>query len=426
MTQQTGTDLANLSGYSDTRDLLATRFQRGTGRQVYVIALPLHLVPSSLPRPNPDEPFEGNRTVKAKHAREFAEYWRSNEKWACPPIMLDTVANLVFEAKYSTQGVEVGILKLPHNSDGILDILDGQHRILGWSYAVEDVRRELKTWRASALENTELGNDIGLQQANEKVLELEALESRMTNEYVTMELMTGVSIKDHKQAFADISNNALGITKSKTVEFDSSSILNRLTRDLAASHPLLQDRVDFEVDRVLGQNTNILSARNVSDILRTAMLGLGGRMTKPREKTYARYETQLETFAATFFDTLSSAFEDLELVELGEIEVAELRKRSMVTSPTMLRVFAGAFHNVAVEMRDDVPTIRTDKLAEIEEFFKTLSPHMGGPVRTGNAWMTTGAFREEGGMAPQSSSQAFKDLTAEVTAWANGTKELPF
>src|SRR6478609_7869176 len=98
MTQST--KLENLSGYQDTRDLLVTRYNRGHGRSIFVIALPLHLIPSHLPKPDPEEPFPGNRTVDLPHARKFAHYWMSREDWACPPILLDTNAKLKFEVLY--------------------------------------------------------------------------------------------------------------------------------------------------------------------------------------------------------------------------------------------------------------------------------------------------------------------------------------
>ena len=51
-----------LSGYDDRKELLAQRYNRA-GKSLFVIALPLHLIPTHMPIPDPSKPFEGNRTA---------------------------------------------------------------------------------------------------------------------------------------------------------------------------------------------------------------------------------------------------------------------------------------------------------------------------------------------------------------------------
>src|SRR4051812_50038794 len=107
------TPLENLSGYSDTRDLLATRYNRGATRSILNIALPLHLIPSHLPKPDPDEPFEGNRRVDLAHARKFARYWRGDKNRTAPPPLLDTKAEIALQAELSPPGRDPGGLSPP-------------------------------------------------------------------------------------------------------------------------------------------------------------------------------------------------------------------------------------------------------------------------------------------------------------------------
>ena len=64
-----------LSGYDDRKQLLAQRFTRD-GKSLFVVALPIHLVATHLPVPDPNQPFEGNRRVNETHATKFGEYWR--------------------------------------------------------------------------------------------------------------------------------------------------------------------------------------------------------------------------------------------------------------------------------------------------------------------------------------------------------------
>lgn len=418
------TVLENLSGYHDTRDLLVTRYHRGKGRSIFAIALPLHLIPSHLPKPDPDKPFEGNRTVDLLHAKKFAKYWMEREDWTCPPILLDTNANLTFKVLYEAGGVQVGVLSLPHNSVGTLDILDGQHRVLGWYLVLDEIAGNLKKTREQLVQAQRDGDQVAVEVWREKTARLEALEARLKNEYVTMELVGGVTLQEHKQAFADITNNARGITKSKTVEFDSVSVINRVTRSICDDHDFLKDRVDFERDRVAGKNENFVSAKNVADLVRHVALGIKGRMNPRREAAFK--DELLATLTGEYIDTLVESFPLLQDLAEGDTSPEVLRKTSLLASPTILRVLAGVFHNLAIELDDDIPKLRDGGLAAARSFFETLAPHMDAPVLDGNPWMETGVFPEEGGMAPGSRTQELISLTDTMTGWAIGKQAMPF
>ena len=177
----------SLSGYDDRKELLAQRYNRA-GKSLFVIALPLHLIPTHMPIPDPAKPFEGNRTVNVRHATEFAAYWRQNQKWATPPLLLDTTFPLAkdFEPRFETGGVEFGVVRLPHNSAVELQILDGQHRILGWKIAADQVSDELRKGRESHLRATEQGDPISIQTWSSNLESLGRLQERLRREYVTV------------------------------------------------------------------------------------------------------------------------------------------------------------------------------------------------------------------------------------------------
>ncbi len=188
--------------------------------------------------------------------------------------------------------------------------------------------------------------------------------------------------------------NARGISKSKTVEFASTSVINRVTREISDENELLADRVDFEVDRVAGsKNVNFVSARNVSDIVRTATLGIKGRMTKPRERVYK--DQQVYAIADSYFDTLVAS-PPARRAFLGDAEPQDLRGTSLLASPTVLRVLARVFHNLAVDMEGDMPTLLPLGRGTAEAFFESLAPLMTAPVLPGSPWMSTGVFPDEG------------------------------
>ena len=176
------TDAANLSlsGYDDRKELLAQRYTRAS-KSLFVIALPLHLVPTHLPVPDPEEPFEGNRRVNLTHAARFGEYWRENERWAAPPLLLDTMAPLSreFDPKFTAGGVEFGVLRLPHNSAGELEILDGQHRVLG-SNSGSRIVAELKKAREGYQQAKSNEDSIGLGHYKKLIDRLQVDQDRTT------------------------------------------------------------------------------------------------------------------------------------------------------------------------------------------------------------------------------------------------------
>lgn len=275
-----------LSGYSNEKKILAQRFRRG-GKWVYTIALPLNLVPSHLPVPDPDNKLPGNRRVERRRAEKFGEYWRKKDKRVAPPLLLDTTYPLSsadnFEVLYEVGGVEVGVLRLPHNMAAEVEILDGQHRTLGWAIALQDIADETKRARTSLLGSREAGDEIGIATWQSKVDGLAIEQKRFEQEYASLEIMEGVTEEDHKQLFTDIAVNARGITKSITTSFDRRSKLNRVAMDVAESIDILDGRVDFEKDRVTGKNENFISASNLVDIVRHVAVGIDGRMTVGRE-----------------------------------------------------------------------------------------------------------------------------------------------
>ena len=226
------TESFTLSGYDDSRELLAQRYHRA-GKSLFVVALPIHLIPTHMPIPDPDEAFEGNRTVNAARAVAFGQYWRENVKWATPPLLLDTTYPLSedFELKATVAGVDFGVLRLPYNSETELLILDGQHRILGWTLVARKVSEELRRARDRLLTAETSASTSELEAARSAVEELRAVQIRLRSEYVTVEILEGVTLEDHKQYFHDIATNAKGITKSITASFDQRNAVNRVAID---------------------------------------------------------------------------------------------------------------------------------------------------------------------------------------------------
>jgi len=410
-------NFSELSGYEASKKLMAQRYNLG-GKSVFTVSLPLHLVGAHLPIPNPEEPFDGNRRVNVTHARKFGEYWRNSERCVTPPLLFDTTWPLSgdFDPKFEAGGVEFGTLSLPHNSSTVLEILDGQHRILGWHMIAQTMTREYKdaAERLSTAKSAGEEESAKLWQDKMKVVKTEL--ARLENEYVTLQVVEGLTLAEHKQVFADIANNAKGITKSVTVGFDQRSILNQTTMDTIDSVRLLQGHTDLEVDRVSGSNDNILSARNVSDIVKHALVGIDGRMTKQRESVWK--PSAIQDVVDQFFYVLTNSFPQLQEVAEDELHPADLREKSLLASPTVLRCLAGAFHDVAVE--EDLgssPHVVPKNRKKVELLFQKLAPTMGLPIS--DEWFDTGFFPDKTSRAPSSRAQDLKGLTSLIASWAS-------
>ncbi|WP_425954502.1 DNA sulfur modification protein DndB [Xylanimonas sp. McL0601] len=410
-----------LSGYNNERELLAQRYRRG-GKWVYSIALPLPLVPSHLPVPDPEVKLPGNRRVEKRRAEKFGTYWREKDKRVAPPLLLDTTYPLSdhYDVRFEVAGVQVGVLKVPHNFAAEVEILDGQHRTLGWAYALQEIADELKHARTCLLGSKAAEDVIGIQTWQAKVDALTAEQERFANEYLSLELMEGVTEDDHKQLFTDIAVNARGITKSITTSFDRRNKLNRVAMDVAESIELLDGRVDFEKDRVTGKNENFISASNLVDIVHHVAVGIGGRMTVGREDRMK--DGAIADMVELFFKALTDSFDEMkELAE--ETGPVELRAKSLLGSVTILRVLAGAYHTLAVDISDDSKPRVTEKGdRKARDLFASLNGHMGFPIEAG--WFDTGYFDDESSKAPSSRAQHLKSLSADIAVWAD--EGIPF
>lgn len=406
----------SLSGYDDRKELLAQRYHRA-GKSLFVIALPIHLISSHMPIPDPDEPFEGNRTVSTSRAAAFGEYWRQNVKWATPPLLLDTLVPLSddFTPRSTVSGVDFGIIRLPHNSSSDLQILDGQHRILGWTIAARKIGEELKRAREKAVRAGDRGDAGALEMARREIARLTAEQERLRSEYVTVEILEGVTLDDHKQYFHDIATNAKGITKSLTASFDRRSPVNRVAMDVAEQHPLLVDRVDFETDTVRGRNDNWISGKNLTDIVSALTIGSGASMTVRRKRLLK--DEAVGTVVISFLDALLDELPVLRRMVDGELDTVRLRETSLLGSPTILRGFAGAYHEVAVDASvEGSPQVIPSGHARMKKLFSLLADEMGLPINDG--WYATGLFPNRDSAAPGSKTQELRELAKLITRWA--------
>jgi DGQHR domain-containing protein len=419
---------ATFSGHGDLQ-YMAIRRQMG-GRWVYHLDLSIPELFQIVEPPTVGQPQEDNREVSAARCKAFARYLDENEKWGSPSLMLrcpeGTVRFEVLETQLPQQGIQIGRLAIPPSRKMSVRILDGQHRIGGtynWAAMcnkqVSDAQEHLQ--RAKNIGETHQINQA--QQAYDKAL---GKVDRLEKTYFGIDLIEVNDTAEAKQVFADIANNAKGMTKSLTTGFDNTKVVNRATNNLVEEnpHPLLAGRVDWNKDRLAGKNEHLLSAKAVADVIRSTYVGVGGRVSRNLE--FRKEDDIVQKGARRFFDVMMRAFPHLE-----DVEAPELRKSSLLGSSTMWRAFAGAWYlltKTTSATGEQVTPHKTDD--EVVEFFASLAPYLGVPIRSGNPWLTTGDFpkpkRGSTVIAPEARTQNLRNLSDKICLWAIHPEESPF
>jgi hypothetical protein len=392
----------SLSGYDTEDRYYATRFVQGD-RVVYSLELALDVAAASLPRPDPNHPMPGNRRVNESHARRFGTYVRDNPNWVSPALLLRAPDIIKFEKQNSIGATQFGVLSLPRLARTDLRILDGQHRILGLNYAIEDLARDLEEQRSLLSAAKRQDTPELVQRYEARIAELEELRQRFHNEAVAIQILIEDDVRRAEQMFVDIADNALGITSAIRARFDDRKVVNRCL-DEVLNHALLKGRVDMEQDRIGAQSPYLLGAKHVTDMIRTLEVGLGGRIGRRLEAELN--EAALVEQTNDFLDVLTESFPDLAAVADGQLKPTELRRRSLLGSTTMLRILAGAHRTLRSEFTD----------GEIIERFSVLSPIMALPVEPGSPWLATQSF-SVGASAPMARNGNMIAVATQIVKW---------
>jgi hypothetical protein len=419
--------MTKLSGYAETKQYAAQQTTRA-GKTVYTITMPLSVVPVHLPVPDPVKPYEFNRQVDKGRAQKFADYWEANpDSWAVPPLLLDATNSYQFDPTFPVgDGLSLGVLNLPDHSRDQLRILDGQHRILGWSL----VRRSLID-RESKLTETlqKMGQNgatkLELQVVQKKLDSVRASLKRLGSEQVTVEIITGVSLADHKTYFVTIADNAKGINKAERVRLDENTKVNKVAKKLAVTHPLLTDNVDPRRVSVPKTSKDLVSLANVADIVRHCSVGIAGKMSLGREVWMP--ETKIEEIATHFFDAVQQSVPVMSKLAGKTVDAKNLRATYLWGSVTILRTLAGAYFALAVALTDGTETLSWSPqghqkfirlLKSLTDDVMTITSTARNGERLSPKWIATGLV-PAGSIAPLSRAQDLKALSSLFLAWAN-------
>lgn len=402
----------------------ATRYRQG-GRDMFHMSVSLAELPRIVvKRPDPDHPIEGNRRVEAKRAQKFADYLVNSSEWVSPAIIVRAPSgDVTFDPAHAfPDGTAWGVLKIPLDVLSEILLLDGQHRTLGAFLAIDEVNRSIRAKVDAIDAATSNGNDEIIPELKGSLAALRARRERFTQEHISVDVVITTTDRA-KQMFADINNNAKGVNPDYTTILDQRSVINRIAVQLMDEHPLLIDRVEHgQSTRMSTNNPNLIGAKAVSDIVRTVLLGISGRVGARKEEEISQKQSDSMKEVSTFLDVLVAGFEDLQAVIDGAIEPVDLRSegsenRSMIGSATMLRAIAGAYYELTLLPEGGAAPLLNR--AEVEEFFRELAPRLREiPIDENNRfWLQTEAFIP-GTSAPQARQGTLNALVRSLVTWA--------
>jgi hypothetical protein len=397
-----------VTGYDPDISFYATRYKQG-GRTVFSLDLSLTQVAELLPAPSAANPTEGNRRVNEAHARAFGTYVREEDNWVAPALVLRAPDIFAFTERESVAGTQFGVISFPRLASTDLRILDGQHRILGIHLAIQGIAADLEKARAQLAAVKRNGAEpAAIDRFSHEIAALNAQRERFGRDRTTIQVFIEDDQVAYQQMFFDIADNALGITGSVRVRFDSRKVVNR-SLDEVMQHVLLKDRVDREQDRMGPSNPNLMGAKHVADIVRTLAVGIEGRIGKRLEDEIS--EGALVEKSNNFLDVLLAGFPAFEAVVEGELTPAELR-RSLLGSTVMQRILAGVYKELIDE--------RGFEDEDVIDFFSQLAPHMAGAVAEDSIWIrkVPGDLFTVGATGPRSRYQDLKTLRNTMLDWA--------
>lgn len=396
------------TGYDPYEHFFASKYQQG-GRTVYALDFSVRELVTFLPKPDPDKPLDTSATqrrIVPAHARGFAEYVATDPAWVSPALLLRAPAIFKYEpapAGTVTDTTSFGKLSVPKDARSEIEILDGQHRTLGFHLAWEGLNKRISDARVQVANAKQLEDPTLVAHTEKQLSKATQRRDQLAAERVSVQIIIVETPEVARRVFVDINDNAKGITGAVKSRFDDRKVISRALNRVLESNGLLEGRVDLEQDRVSGSSKYLLGAKHVADILRALTVG-NGRVAKRTEAEAD--DLQIARSFDDFTSALETAFPLLADVEAGQITPSELRKEHLIGSNVILRAFAVAWWDLR---KEDWST------SEITQAFARFDAYMSAPVYADgtDTWYRTGLFapRLEGTSSPTSRAQDFRALS---------------
>lgn len=396
------------TGYDEYESYWAIEYHQG-GRQTFEVNLPLSSVPRFVAAPDPNRPVEGNRRVDVRHAANIAQYICDRDDGLIPTIVLRCPSRTMeFEPNDDVRAggaVRFGTLRIPKSKAQDLHIVDGQHRVLGLEMATKDLSDRRLKLKSDIAEAQDGQNMILVEQYRKELAMVEEKFARIARERVTLQIIVVDSVKEFKQIFVDVNDNAKGVKASVVIRFDSTNPTYQATVKLA-DHRLFANRVETEKNIVGDNSDQLVSLANISQFVRAASFGISGRISRAREKELRKDNGPLVKAATDAIDRMLLAFPLLESVASGTVAPADARRKSPLARANTMRVLIAAdwaLRELGVQE------------AQIQWQLSGLADELAGPFSKGNRLhQASGNAFPLDAMAPGSRNQDLKDAVATI------------
>ncbi len=419
------------------------------GHPTFIAAIPFKLLFEIVEPIQPGTALSYNRKVEPKRMEEIGKYFLEQPDWMFPPILLDTEEPLDFEplrgqqfegSGYRIEGVW---LKIP-SPRKILKILDGQHRFMGNYLKWEQKWQELSRAKARRLDAI---NDGDEERVNKETIDIESLQNQVDKyerETLTVEIITQVSESLHKKWFTTVAEKAEGIGYSARTRLDEISVTSVVSNNLAEIYEMFlkkNGKPNIEVHQNLARRAGeeVYSLANIRDWTKNVAFGTTDKATLKRESDLN--SNNLYEIVEEFLDILKQNFKIFQQLEKHLLTGSELRKESLLSSPTIIRALAGAYHEICISKVETGNSIilesKADAKLKFQKMLKELEPYLAyksvnkkldvhenwrkiGSTSSGGSAKDT-VFRSSG-IAPQSGFQERQVLTDLFIAWTESGK----
>ena len=323
----------------------AQRFVQG-GRYVYSFVLDLPTMDQYLPtrvEAQITQAEDANRPLTLAHARKIQDYLEKQEQWLSGTLLLGIDPKQIeFQSWQDPDSRAVVAGELRVYDTKALKMFDGQHR----RYAFSEVLKFLR----------------GDSQRRDR---LNALEG----DSVPIMLYEESRINALRQMFADASKTR-NIERNTVAVFDRRNAFNVAASELLDISDFLSDRVELSNSTVARNSPNIISINQLSSALKVLDVGLKGRVSKERNEEHLANVGELVDrcwlWSDEFLPAARQEYDDLLAGEIDDAEIPQMRSKTMAFSATVIRIFAGCYHEWLKDSEDWKPLSDYIRAASME------------------------------------------------------------
>ena len=339
------------------------RFNQGH-RSVFTFALTLGQLDGMLPHRVDEEVVrEANRRLTPSHAKVIETYLNDHpDEWIFGSILVginpDGVEFNGYQDENGNIGQTFGELKIPLNRLNTLRLFDGQHR----RRAIRDLLLNLRDKEASLISSLSTAKKDGQNQDliklfNKQLVDLRSKRESFERQSVPVVLYMEGEIKALQRMFSDAAQ-AKPIEAITRARFDDRDPFNLAAEEIRQRSDFLMDRIDMEHSTVARIAPYLLTFNQLAVVLKTLMMGYGGRVSKIRNAEFlADYGPIVKRGLEWADDFMPTSCEEYDTLLSGDVEsevfIPERRRETFAFNATIIRVLASCFHRWCIEVSED-------------------------------------------------------------------------